>query len=298
MPTSSAAKADFPGFEVIFPKHPQTTHAVAAHYDELDMFYREIWGEHVHHGYWATGRETASQAVLALIELLAERLRLAPGQLVCDIGCGYGGTARHLAKRHGVNVIGLTVSAAQAQWALARSGDGKGVSILHRDWLANGLADGCFDRAYAVESSEHMQDKQLFFNEAFRTLKPDGLFAVCAWLACDKPRTWEVKGLLEPICREGRLPSMGDEADYQAFAARAGFHPAGVEDLSRQVRRTWSVCLRRTLMGLATQPRYRRFLMDRTMANRIFAVTLLRIMIAYRTRSMRYCLMLFHKPWT
>jgi hypothetical protein len=47
---------------VILPKQAQTTPAVAAHDDELDSFYREIWGEHVHHGYRATGRETATEA--------------------------------------------------------------------------------------------------------------------------------------------------------------------------------------------------------------------------------------------
>ena len=32
---------------MIHPNRPQTTAAVAAHYDELDPFYREVWGEHV-----------------------------------------------------------------------------------------------------------------------------------------------------------------------------------------------------------------------------------------------------------
>ena len=45
---------------MIVPRDPQSAAAVADHYDELDPFYREIWGEHVHHGYWATGRETAA----------------------------------------------------------------------------------------------------------------------------------------------------------------------------------------------------------------------------------------------
>ncbi len=85
---------------MIRPKQPQTTPAVAAHYDELDSFYREIWGQHVHHGYWATGRETPAEATVSLIELLAERLSLRPGLRVCDIGCGYGATARYLAATH------------------------------------------------------------------------------------------------------------------------------------------------------------------------------------------------------
>ena len=56
---------------MIRPSRPQTTAAVAAHYDELDPFYREVWGEHVHHGFWATGRESPTAAAEALVDLVA-----------------------------------------------------------------------------------------------------------------------------------------------------------------------------------------------------------------------------------
>lgn len=285
---------------MIVPKQPQSLDAVAAHYDELDSFYRDIWGEHVHHGYWRTGRESAAEAVEALVELLAERLRVTPGQLACDIGCGYGATARHLAERHGLNVTGVTISAAQARiaggGAQARIAAGGEVSILRQDWLANDFGSERFDCAYSVESSEHMPDKQRFFDEAFRTLKPGGPFVVFAWLARDHPRPWDVRYLLEPICREGRLPSMGDEDDYLRFAERAGFELASVEDLSDKVRRTWSICARRALGRLVTRSGYRRFLLDGGAANRIFAITMVRLIIAYRTGSMRYCLFVFRRP--
>jgi tocopherol O-methyltransferase len=120
--------------------------------------------------------------------------------------------------------------------------------------------------------------------------------AVCAWLACDNPRPWQVKYLLEPICREGRLPGMGNEADYLMLARNAGFALAGVEDLSARVSRTWRVCAGRILRGLATRPHYRKFLMDKNQPNRIFALTLFRLLAAYRTGSMRYCLLTFTKP--
>jgi tocopherol O-methyltransferase len=281
---------------VITPKRVQTTAAVAAHYNELDEFYRDIWGDHVHHGYWATGDETAAQAVEALVDLLAARLNLAPGQEICDIGCGYGATAGYLAAGFGVSVTGFSVSAAQVARAKLIMPAAGAVAFEVRDWLANGLADEKFDRAYSVESSEHMPDKQRFFDEAYRTLKPGGLFAICAWLAADSPRPWEVRHLLEPICREGRLPDMGDAADYRAMAAHAGFEVLGVEDISAQVSRTWSICAARFLRMAVTKPRYLRFLVNRREENRVFALTLFRLVLAYRTRAMRYCLLTYRKP--
>jgi tocopherol O-methyltransferase len=279
---------------MISPKTRQTTAAVAAHYDELDRFYREIWGDHVHHGYWVTGRETPLAAAEALIDLLAERLAIGPGLALVDIGCGYGATARRLVAMQGITVSGVTVSAAQAAYAAGEPADG--VKIRLMDWLANDFPDGHFDRAYSIESSEHMPDKQRFFDEAFRVLRPGGRLGIYAWLSRTDPKPWEVRHLLEPICREGRLPGMGDEADYRAFALRAGFTVDSVEDISRQVRRTWWICLRRVAAKLATDHSYRRFLLESRQSNRVFALTLFRLLAAYHTASMRYCLLLMRKP--
>jgi tocopherol O-methyltransferase len=126
---------------MILPREAPTPAAVAAHYDELDRFYREVWGEHVHHGYWATGRESAAEAADALVDLVAERLDLAPGQEVCDIGCGYGATAQRLAERHGVAVTGVTLSAAQAKAAAGRVAARGSLHLVRQDWLTNGFPD-------------------------------------------------------------------------------------------------------------------------------------------------------------
>jgi tocopherol O-methyltransferase len=279
---------------MIVPDIPQTAASVALHYDELDPAYRRIWGEHVHHGYWQSGRETPDEATEALVRLVEERLALVPGQAVCDIGCGYGATAVALASRHGAKVTGLTLSAAQARVAHARGTPG--VNVIVRDWLDNGLPDATFDRAYAIESSEHMVDKARFCAEAFRVLQPGGRLVVCAWLEGEGLRPWEVRHLLKPICNEGRLPSMGSRADYAALAAAAGFRLAGYEDISRNVRRTWTICLRRMLGKMVTDRELRRLALSDTTRSRDFILSLPRLILALRTGAMRYGVFVWEKP--
>lgn len=273
---------------MIVPKTPQSAADVAGHYDELDPVYRAVWGEHVHHGFWTTGRETPEQAVEALADLVGERLDPAPGDSLVDIGCGYGATAQRFAETLGVSVTGFTLSLAQHQVAAARPG---ALAFHVRDWFDNGLPDAAFDHAYAIESSEHMADKPRFFAEAHRVLKPGGRLVVCAWLAAPAPTPWQVRHLLEPICREGRLPSMGSRADYQAMAEAAGFALESYEDLSARVRRTWTICLGRFLKRLAADPATRR--LARRARDRGFALTLPRLILAYRTGAMRYGLFSF-----
>jgi tocopherol O-methyltransferase len=279
---------------VIVPDVPQTAAGVAVHYDELDSAYRRIWGDHVHHGYWRTGRESVAEAVEALVRLVEAKLELEPGQVVCDIGCGYGATGADLAASNGVSVLGLTISSAQER--IARSRASSGFTCVQRDWLDNQLPDGSFDRAYAIESSEHMVDKSRFFTEASRVLRPGGRLIVCAWLEGEAVRPWETQYLLKPICTEGRLPSMGSRADYQELASRAGLVPIGYEDISRNVRRTWGICLRRLARRLLTDREIRRLVLSSTTESRSFVLSLPRLLVALRTGAMRYGVFVWTKP--
>lgn len=296
---------------MIRPSTAPTTDSVARHYDELDPFYLALWGEHLHHGYWATGRESPREAALALVDEVARRARIRPGDAVCDVGSGYGAVARLLAER-GAEVTGLTVSGAQYRHATrstrgARASratcatdstgasDPAGPRFLLRDWLGNRLPDRSFDAVIAIESLSHMADPGRAVAEAFRVLRPGGRFVACVWLAGASPRPWEVRHLLRPICDEGRLPGLPDAGDYRRWLTRAGFEAVELDDVSPRVAPTWTVSARR-LAAAMLRPSSWRYLTDARNTERRFALSVLRLLVGFRTGAMRYGILSARRP--
>jgi tocopherol O-methyltransferase len=104
-----------------------------------------------------------------------------------------------------------------------------------------------------------------------------------------------VRHLLEPICSEGRLPGMGSADEYRGMIADAGLKLLRYEELGRHVRKTWWICARRLLGRLCTSPRYMKALFDSKQGNRVFALTLFRILTAYHTGAMQYGLFVMEK---
>jgi tocopherol O-methyltransferase len=273
---------------MIRPRQPHGAAAVARHYDELDAFYRELWGEDLHHGLWLSGDETPSEAIEDLSRLVAERARIRPGDHVCDVGCGYGGPARYFARHLGARVVGLTLSEVQHRHASARAGMDGRVRFLLRDWMDNQLDSGSFDVVVAIESASHMPDKARFLRECRRVLRPGGRLVMAAWLADERPEPWAVRYLLEPICSEGRLAGLASRSEYARWMKEEDLRLIGFEDLSLEVRQTWTLCLRRLCGRVLGDAEAFRYLMDRSKSERIFALSVARIGLAYRVGALRY----------
>jgi tocopherol O-methyltransferase len=262
--------------------------AIAGHYDSLDRFYRDIWGEHVHHGLWLSGRESPETAVVQMSQRVLDRLRLAPDMRVADVGCGYGATARLAAEGHGARVVGFTVSAAQKAYAdrfiVARGA----VDIRLQDWADAEFADGELDAALALESLEHFADKAGFANKMRRAIRPGGRLVIATWLRADKVSPWSQRHLLDALCREGRQPALTSAGALIRTLHEAGFDVVEAEDLTAQVARTWNVIIGRTALRLIMRRQYRKFLFQSTAVDRVFALTAVRIWLAFRTGCFRY----------
>ena len=259
---------------------------VARHYDELDPYYRQLWGEHVHHGLWTARGRSLGEATEDLVRHVVQRGGIGEGSAVCDIGSGYGATARLLAREVGARVTAVTVSAAQHAAALTAEPVTPPPDYRLGDFLETRFPSGSFDVAIAVESLSHMPDLGAALAEVRRILRPGGRFVACVWLAGDAASGWRERHLLEPIRREGRLARLATTAEIHAALGAAGLTLERFDDLSSRVRRTWSVAGLHVLRRLIDDPEARRFVAGGGEA--VFVRSVARIWLACRVGAMRY----------
>lgn len=112
---------------------------------------------------------------------LADRLPIAKGRHILDIGCGLGGPARYIAQRFDCRVSGIDVTepfveAANKLTILVGMQDR--VTIEHGDAQRLPYPDGSFDGAYAQHVTMNIPRRSALFSEAYRVLKPGGFFAL------------------------------------------------------------------------------------------------------------------------
>ena len=89
---------------------------IRQHYQLGTLFYRLLWGPHIHHGLWS-GDESPAVAQCQLTDTLADLANIHSNDQVVDIGCGMGGSAIRLAKQRDCDVTGVTISSVQRHWA-------------------------------------------------------------------------------------------------------------------------------------------------------------------------------------
>lgn len=153
--------------------------------------------------------------------LLAD-LDLAPGMEILDIGCGIGGPARMIALRSGARVTGVDLTPAfiEAAEALSRmAGMGDRVAFRTGSATAMPFDDASFDIATLLHVGMNIPDKQALFGEAYRVLRPAGVFAVY-----DVMRVGE--GSLAfpvPWAEHEGLSALAAPDDYRKQASDAGF---------------------------------------------------------------------------
>lgn len=185
-------------------------------------------------GYYETDDATTDEAQNAKFDLALGKLNLEPGMTLLDVGCGWGGGMQRALEKFDVNVIGLTLSERQREYAvekLSKVPTERTVEVRLQGWEE---FDDKVDRIVSIGAFEHFGHERYgpFFDMAYAALPPDGrmlLHTITGVNLADGQKlglkmTFEkarfAKFIMTEIFPGGRLPSIPMVEEH---AARAGF---------------------------------------------------------------------------
>jgi len=154
---------------------------VRHHYDVSNDFYGLILGPSMTYScaYFDPPEDSLEAAQERKHEVICRKLRLAPGERLLDIGCGWGSLLLHAATSYGVRGVGVVLSGRQAELARRRireAGVSDLVEIRVSDYRE--VLDGPFDKIVSVGMYEHVGRAELrgYASTVARLLRPGGLF--------------------------------------------------------------------------------------------------------------------------
>jgi cyclopropane-fatty-acyl-phospholipid synthase len=210
--------------------------AIAHHYDVGNDFYALVLGPTLVYScaVWAEEGSGLDAAQEAKLDLVCRKLGLRPGVRLLDVGCGWGSLALHAAQRYGAEVVGITISAAQAELARQRitaAGLDQRITIRVQDYRE--VDDGPFDAIASIGMAEHVGRRAMagYVAALHGLLRPGGrlLNHAIAWAAGDT--TWDDDTLIARyVFPDGELLPL---AETVAAIEDGGFEVVDVEALRR-----------------------------------------------------------------
>ncbi|NES82946.1 MAG: methyltransferase domain-containing protein [Moorea sp. SIO2B7] len=203
---------------------------------ETDRLYATIWGgEHITYGIYKSSDEPIYDASKRTVETIAQTLEnLAPDSRVIDLGAGYGGAARYLAKTYGCSVCCLNLSERQNQRNRQLN---QQQNLAHLVEVTQGsfedipYPDNSFNIVWSQDAILHSSDRTQVFEEIKRVLQPGGE------LIFTDPMQRETcpPGLLQPAFDRLGIKDMGSYRFYSQTAQELGFEQLHFIDLSEHV---------------------------------------------------------------
>lgn len=228
-------------------------------YDISDEFFELFLGPTMAYtcAYFERDDMTLDEAQNAKFDLALGKLNLQPGMTLLDVGCGWGGGMQRAIETHDINVIGLTLSRSQREYAAAKLSEvptNRTVEVRLQGWEE---FEGHVDRIVCIGALEHFGHERYdaFFDTAYHALPADGsmlLHTICGITQADAARLGIpitlrvarfVKFILTEIFPGGRLPTVTMVEDR---AGHAGFRVSRVQSLQPHYAKTldhWAAAL-------------------------------------------------------
>jgi cyclopropane-fatty-acyl-phospholipid synthase len=158
---------------------------------------------------WFRDTDDLAQAQREKMDLICRKLGLEKGMSLLDIGCGWGGLARHAAEHYGCRVVGITISEEQRRYG-ADASRGLPVEIRLQDYRE--LSEQ-FDRVVSVGMLEHVGPKNYpqYMRKVFHTLRQGGVF-LCQSIAVNQSSLYSDPWVARYIFPNSILPSAAQVA--------------------------------------------------------------------------------------
>jgi cyclopropane-fatty-acyl-phospholipid synthase len=138
--------------------------AVRHHYDVSNDFFALFLDESMTYSCAIFGDddESLEAAQERKLETVCSKLALTAGERVLDVGCGWGSFPIHAASRHGVRVVGITLSEPQARLARERAAAaGVADDVEFRVMDYRELRGERFDAIASIGMVEHVGEAQI-----------------------------------------------------------------------------------------------------------------------------------------
>jgi tocopherol O-methyltransferase len=212
-------------------------------YDLGSPYYYKIYGEHIHDGYYITGRESKAEAQENLIRFLVERAGIKMGARVLDVGCGVGGSSLWLAEHLGAATVGITISPVQVEIASRLARERRlNSSFLLMDAERMSFSNS-YDVIWAVAFMSHLKNQEDFLKSATRFLNKDGKFIIFDWMLSEEIAEPENDGYLKPVSEGMLLASLHSIRTYLRWFVKYGYRIIYSEDITPRTIKTWDDAL-------------------------------------------------------
>ena len=231
---------------------------------DADTFYHEVWGgEDIHVGLYNSADEPIAPASQRTVERMAEGMNITADTRILDMGAGYGGSARWLAKTYGCHVTCLNLSEVENDRNREKNraqGLDHLVDVVDGSFESMPVQDNYYDLVWSQDAFLHSGERREVVAEINRVLVPGGQVVFTDPMADDNADT----SALAPILARLHLDTLGSPGFYREEFAKHGFNDYTFEDHTDQLTTHYG----RVLSELeAAEPKFEGAISDEYISN-------------------------------